>query len=119
MISGLILSLLLSHSLWLDMRMNTSLVLPLCLFFGMGAGLCSKKVPHYGIVLLMQGILVFILGYVYGPDMGAWTVMPALIIREGLFLKFMDLCVINRLLVLLILLGNRILFPFNRFLKET
>lgn len=118
MISGLVLSLALSHSVWLEMRINTSLVLPLCLAAGVWNGLYLKKVPQTVLVMLVQGILAVALLYAYGPDIGAWTVIPAALIREGLLLKFVDLSGINLMLVCLILLGNAALLPFHRFFKK-
>ncbi|NOX32793.1 MAG: hypothetical protein GXP56_03505 [Deltaproteobacteria bacterium] len=113
MISGLLLSLVLSHSFWIDMRINTSLVLPWCILAGVLAKLYCKNIPLTGLVLIVQGMLILVLLYSYGPDINALSVIPAIQIREGLFLKFMDLSLINFLLVLFILVGNIMLIPFK------
>lgn len=119
LISGLVLSLALGHSLWLEMRVNTALALPLCLAGGIWAGCFFKNRLSPGMMVLMQGVLGMVFLYLYGPDAGALAVVPASIVREGLFLNFADLSWINSLLAGLIVLGNLSFFPFTHVLKDT
>ena len=111
MVFGMILSLVLSHFVWIDMRINTSILLPLSIFAWTGAGIFLKKTPPAVLVLILQTGLAFSLIYTCGTDIGAWAVLPAVLTREGLFLKFMSLSFINLILVFLLLAGNMALLP--------
>ncbi len=116
---GMILSLVLSHSVWIDMRIKTSLFLPLSVLAWTGAGIFLKKTPPTLLVLILQVGLGIALIYTCGTDISAWAVVPAVLTREGLFLKFMGLSSINRVLIFLFLTGNVTLFIFPTPLKKT
>jgi len=118
MVSGLILSLGLSHFVWIDMRINTSILMPLSIFAWTGAGIFLKKTPPAVLVLILQAGLGIALLYTCGADMSAWAVMPAILTREGLLLKFMDLSFINLILFFSSWQGIWHFFPFPGPLKK-
>ncbi len=118
MLSGMILSLVLSHSIWIDMRINTSLFLPLSVLAWTGAGIFLKKTPSALIILILQAGLGMVLLYTCGTDISAWALVPAILTREGLFLKFMGLSSINPFLVFFFLAGNWTLISFPNSLKK-
>ncbi len=118
MVLGMMLSLFLIRSVWIDMRINTSLFLPLSVLAWTGAGVFFNKIPSAVLVLVLQAVLGLILMYTCGLDIGAWAVLPAALAKEGLFLKFMNLSSINYALIFLFLAGNLTLLTLPKPLKK-
>ncbi len=117
MVFGFIFSLILGHSLWLEMRVNTSLALPFFSLVGIGAGFLRIEDIPASLVLITQGIMVCLFSYIHGFDVMAWTIVPAALFRDGFFLNVISLLVINKILLCLIVLGNLSLVPFSKSFK--
>ena len=106
---GLILSVLADRSVWLEMRVNTGLLLPLAMAIAIIAGAFShRQVPVLAVVGL-EVVLFFLLFLVYGPDPQALLIIPASAFKEGFFLSALNLRTLNGILALVFLLGNGVL----------
>ena len=106
MVAGFLVLLLLSSSVWLEMRINTALVLPLFGLAGFAASLrwTGRIPPVTAVILQFSAVLLFFIRY--GIDAGVLSVMPAMLFQEGFYLHFLDNRITNLMLVILIGVGN-------------
>lgn len=105
-VAGFLALLLLSSSVWLEMRINTALVLPLFGLVGFAASLLwtDRIPPTLAVILQFSVVLLFFVRY--GIDAGMMSVMPAMLLREGFYLHFLSNSITNLVLVILMGLGN-------------
>ncbi len=101
-----LLALLLSQNVWLEMRIQVGKLIPwlvlLCIFLGL-----RKNVnAGFPAVLLLQGVLLLTFLVVYQFQWSALTVIPATLMREGLYLASLSLRKANVVLVLILASGN-------------
>jgi hypothetical protein len=115
--TGFLVLLLLNHSVWLEMRINTSLVLPVFTLAGFGVSLfLNRRFPVPAAVILQIAVLMLFL-FKYGFDFEVLSIMPALLFQEGFHLNFLNVQMVNMLLILLVVIGN-ITLLFNTKLRE-
>ena len=113
MVSGFVVLMLLTHSLWLEMRINTALVLPLFTVVGfMSAFFYKKNVPS-GVLIFLQGCVILLVLLNYHFDFGALAVMPAIWLREGFLLHSLDIREANIVLAVMVIFGNLALLTFR------
>lgn len=113
MVSGFVVLMLLSHSLWLEMRINTALVLPLFTVGGfMGSFFYKKNVPPC-VLLFLQGCALLLVLLNYRFDFGAIAVMPAIWLREGFLLHSLEIREANFVLTVMVIFGNFALLTFG------
>ena len=103
---GLILSILADRSVWLEMRVNTGLLLPLAAAAAIIAGTFSQRQVPVRVVIGMEVLLFFLLLLLYGLDPHALLIIPASAFREGFFLSALNLRTLNGILAAVFLLGN-------------
>lgn len=99
-------ALLLGMSVWIEMRFNVALFIPLC---SLGAVIAASKHdnrPDGWLWILPQAAAAMSFLGSYGLDTGAISVMPAVLLREGFGLYQLSLFQVNLLLVIVILAGN-------------
>ena len=106
LLAGFILSTFAGRSVWLEMRINTGLLLPLTTAVAIIAGTSSNKQVPAMVPIGMEIFLVLLLLLIYGFDPNALLVIPALTFKEGFFLATFDLRTLNSILGALLLLGN-------------
>ena len=105
--------MLLSHSLWLEMRINTALVLPLFTVGGfMGSFFYRNNVPPC-VLLFLQGCALLLVLLNYRFDFGAIAVMPAIWLREGFLLHSLEIREANFVLTVMVICGNFALLTFR------
>ncbi|MDR3630974.1 MAG: hypothetical protein P4L42_11615 [Desulfocapsaceae bacterium] len=109
LVAGLILSLLASRSIWLEMRINTGLLLPLAAVCTILTGFPARR--KRSCILGLEVLLVLLLLVTYGFDPRALLVVPAALFREGFFLQACDSRSINGILAGCLILGNSLLIP--------
>jgi hypothetical protein len=109
-LAGFILSILADTSIWLEMRVNTGLLLPLATGVGIVAGTFSNKQVPAIIAIGMEIFLVFLLLLAHGFDPHALLIIPATSLKDGFFLHTFDVRTLNGILAAVFLLGNGVLF---------
>lgn len=112
-ITGFLVLLILNASVWLEMRINTALVLPLFTFAGVAASFWYVKRIHPGIVIALQGSLFLFLLLKFHFEIEALTIMPAIWLREGFLLNFLEIHEANAVITSTVLFANLMLLPFK------
>ena len=100
-LAGLILAILLGHWVWLEMRLNVGLAIPLCTILFILAGLGGG-----GFVFLLDAVLVVVFLSLYGFRAGAAAIVPATLVREGFLASHPSLGWVNVILGILFSVGN-------------
>ena len=103
---GLLLAALLSQSVWLEMRIHVGKLIPWVTVVSIFLGLRKKVDSSFLVVLLLQGVLLLTFLFVYHFQWGALRVIPASLMREGIYLTGLSLQQANVVLVLLLAAGN-------------
>ena len=109
LLAGFILSILAGRSVWLEMRVNTGLLLPLAAVITIIAGTFSTRQVPAMAAIGMEIFLVCLLLLVYGCDPQALLIIPASSFKEGFFLSAFDVRTLNGILAAVFLVGNAIL----------
>lgn len=102
---GYLAAFILSRSIWMEMRTNTSLVILIMTVSGGVSGF-SKNLRFPKKLFWCVEILLIIVIYSIYKDFGAFMVIPAVKFREAFFLGFFSLPQANALLFLLMVIGN-------------
>ena len=110
LLTGFILSILAGRSVWLEMRVNTSLLLPLATTVAIVTGTFSNRQVPVTAAIGLEIVLVFLLLLVYGCDPDALLVIPAAAFKEGFFLSAFNVRTLNGILTAVFLAGNGVLF---------
>lgn len=113
-LAGGLSALLASRSIWLEMRINTGLLLPLGLVLGALAGLRGRACLARRRLWLWEALLLLAGAGLLGFDWPALQVVPACLLREGCLLPRLSLGQANALLVAGLLAGNALWFAFAR-----
>lgn len=103
---GFLLAVLLSQSVWLEMRIHVGKLIPWVVVILTFLGFRKKVNASFSVVLLLQGCLLLTFLVVYHFQWGALRVIPASLMREGLYLTRLSLEQANVLLVLTLAAGN-------------
>jgi hypothetical protein len=108
-LTGFILALLAERSVWLEMRVNTGLFLPVSTGLAAITGFISdRRIPAVSI-LVLEIFLVTLLLLNYGFDSRAMFVIPASIVREGFLPGSVTFKTVNTILAGLCFAGNSLL----------
>lgn len=113
MVSGFVVLMLLSHSLWLEMRLNTALVLPLFTAAGFILSFFSPRKAPPVVLIFLQGSVILLILLSYDFDFGAIAVMPAIWLREGFLIHSLGIREANGILAGVMILGNLALVTFR------
>ncbi len=81
---GLGLALVASAWIWLEMRVNLGLLIPLAAFFGGALAAAKRKAPSYLLFAATQCLLGAALLARCGFDPGAFRIIPVCLFREGI-----------------------------------
>ena len=111
-----LLAVLLGQSVWLEMRVRVGMVIPWFVLLFIFWGLRKRLRTTFFSVLLLQGVLLLTFLVAYHFQWGALTVVPATLVREGLYLTSLGLRQANVVLVLILAAGNAawLIPPFPR-----
>lgn len=118
LLAGCLLGLLADSWVWLGMRVNTGLLLPLGALLGGLAGLKKPWVATRHWLLAMQAALLAAAAGLLGFDRQALLVVPACLLREGCHLPGMSLNITNALLACWLLAGNALWLFLGRRLSQ-
>ncbi len=109
LLAGFILSILAGRSVWLEMRVNTGLLLPLVAVITIITGTFSTRQVPVMAAIGMEIFLVCLLLFVYGWDLHALLIIPASTFKEGFFLSAFDVRTLDGILAAVFLIGNGVL----------
>jgi hypothetical protein len=110
---GYLAAAVLGRSVWLDMRVNTSLIIPILSLSGAIWGFFKEPPLPRGWFPGLEVLLLAVFWFIY-RDPGALTVIPAIKLREAFGLSFLSLSEANTALVILLAAGNILVFAPNR-----
>lgn len=103
---GLLLSLLSASWVWLEMRVNTGLMIPVVTLVCMAMAVWKGNIFGYRIFIFFQILLMIAFVALYGFDPVALRVVPACLFREGFHMADMSMNVSNIILVAILVAGN-------------
>jgi hypothetical protein len=103
---GYFFALLLGRSVWVEMRFNLGLIIPVCTLACMLLFLWKRVCIRYSFFLFLElsSLIAFFLIYRFEPD--ALLVIPACLLREGCHLTWVSLYSINIVLGSILFTGN-------------
>ena len=108
-LAGLFLSLVLSRFVWLEMRVKTGLLIPVCaLGPAVFRGRAGRLLPGAGLwaILAVQGVLILLILAAGDFDPASLAVLPAALVRDGLGLSGVPLATLDWWLLGAVVLGN-------------
>ncbi|MBF0507599.1 MAG: hypothetical protein HQK57_01575 [Deltaproteobacteria bacterium] len=111
LIIGFLITILSNHWVWLDMRFNSGVIIPILVVLGGIIGLGTGLSVSFRVVLLLEAIFSAVWLIDYGFDLDALLVVPASLVRDGLRLRTLTLPEINLGLGLVVLAGNLAWLP--------
>jgi hypothetical protein len=106
LVLGYLLALLLGRSVWLEMRVNIGLAIPVCTLACILFSFWKRTTIRYAIFLFLELSLVVTFLFLYRFELDAFLVIPACLFREGCHLNFAGLGFINILLAVILFAGN-------------
>jgi hypothetical protein len=106
MTAGLLAVMLLDQWLWLEMRVNISILLPLAMLAGMLLAVFFKRTPTTAKALVAQSLCLLIFLYIYDFNFQALWVVPATWFREGFYLNGISIHELNWMLAAIFIVGN-------------
>ncbi|MBI5522782.1 MAG: hypothetical protein HY910_09150 [Desulfarculus sp.] len=118
LLAGCLLALLAGRWVWLGMRVNTGLLVPLGALLGGLAGLKKPLGAARPWLLAAQAALVAAAAWLLGFDRQALLVVPACLFREGCHLPGLSLTTTNALLASWLLAGNALWLVLGRRLDQ-
>ncbi len=113
LLAGFILSVFAGKSIWLEMRINTGLLLPLITVIAIFGGTLFKWGVSARVGVALEISLIILLLLAYGFDPKALLVIPASTFKEGFFLHGLSIFRMNCILAAVFFLGNCILLCGN------
>ena len=109
-VAGLLLALLSGQWVWLEMRVNTGLLLPATSMCSALAGGFFRRSPPAAVVFCLEFLVVLTLLAEYGVSVSPLLTLPGSLLREGFFFPTARLQTVNACLAVLLMLGNACLF---------
>jgi hypothetical protein len=103
---GYFLALLLGRSVWLEMRFNIGLMIPVCTLACILFSVWKRITIRYSFFLFLELLTVVTFLFVYRFEMDAFLVIPGCLLREGCRLNFVGLGFINIFLGIILFAGN-------------
>ncbi|MBI4799497.1 MAG: hypothetical protein HY794_12385 [Desulfarculus sp.] len=118
LLAGCLLALLADRWVWLGMRVNAGLLVPLGALLGGLAGLKKPLGAARPWLLAAQAALLAAAAWLLGFDRQALLVVPACLFREGCQMPGLSLATINALLASWLLAGNALWLILGRRLGQ-
>ncbi|MEI8172690.1 MAG: hypothetical protein WCH07_04300 [Deltaproteobacteria bacterium] len=107
---GFLLGLLSASWVWLEMRINTGLMIPSVTLVCLAIAAWKGNIFNHRIFLFSQILLMIAFVLLYGFDPVALRVVPACLFREGYQMMNMPLDTANSILVAILIGGNAFVF---------
>ena len=112
-LAGFFLALVLCQWVWLEMRVNIGLLIPVCMLLFVLVGFRRNLSLGFSSLLLIEGALALTLMVVYGFDITAFLIVPAALIRDGFYCRALSLERMNVILIIILLVGNTLCMAFQ------
>lgn len=109
-LAGLLLAIILSQWVWLEMRVSLGLIVPVGIVIGAVTGAFARSSNGLWGLLVPETAVAGLLVFLYRGDLAALTVIPAALLREGIFWPQLSLRAVNIVLVFLLAAGNLVWF---------
>lgn len=103
--AGFLTALFLEHWTWLEMRVNTSLIIPVVGGVGLITAFFLKKDLERKTFFLLE-IIFFISFIIIYRDFSAFAVIPAIMLKESFFIGTFPLSHLNYFIIGLLIMGN-------------
>ena len=118
LVLGYLLALLLGRSVWLEMRFNIGLAIPVCTLACILFSLWKRITIRYSVFLFLELLSVATFLFIYRFELDAFLIIPACLFREGCSLNFVGLGFINIILAVILFAGNFIwIFSRSSYLE--
>ncbi len=114
---GLLLALLSASWIWLEMRMNTGLMIPIMTLVCLAMAVWKGTIFNYKIFLFSQLLLAITFVFIYGFDPVALRVIPACLFREGFLMADMSLDNAN-IIIVAVFFGGNVFMPGEAAIKK-
>ena len=102
-LAGLIFSMALSQWVWLSMRFNIGLLIPLCTLIGMIISIKINSIKPV-LPLFLEGVLLVTILVIYGSLSPIFTI-PSSLLRDGIYLD-LTLKTMNAILITILFFGT-------------
>lgn len=112
---GYLLTSISSQWIWLDMRFNIALIIPILTLAGVLSGYLLKLSPGFWMVTGLEGLWFAITLIIYRADLSALSIIPAVTFREGFGIESLSLSQVNILLLIVLIFANSALIFSKRF----
>ncbi|HNX22516.1 MAG TPA: hypothetical protein PKG60_00610 [Spirochaetota bacterium] len=109
-IAGNIIAMIFNQWIFLEMRVNIALVIPLSTFIVLIVYHFSRIKFHLTVIFFLElifGLLVFLL---YNFSVESYRIIPASMFREGFHLNSLSLGEVNAVILLIFVIANFIIF---------
>jgi len=103
---GYFFALLLSRSVWVEMRFNLGFIIPVCTMACMLLFLWKRVWIRYPFFLFLELLLLIVFFLIYRFEPEALLVIPACLLREGCRLTSVSLYSTNIILAAILFAGN-------------
>jgi hypothetical protein len=103
---GYLLGLILSRSVWLEMRFNLGLMIPVCTLACMFLSTWKRITLRYSVFLFLELLTVVTFLFICRLELDALLIIPASLFREGFSLTMISLDFINIILGFILFAGN-------------
>jgi hypothetical protein len=114
---GLLLALLSASWIWLEMRMNTGLMISVMTLVCLAMAVWKGAIFNYKIFLFSQVLLAIAFVFIYGFDPVALHVVPACLFREGFQIADISLDNAN-IIIVAVLFGGNVFMPGEAVMKK-
>ncbi len=109
-ISGCIGSLIFNQWIFLEMRININLLIPVFSLGGIALYHIKGFKPGIRLFLILEIGLITLVSLLFGLNSDSYLIIPASMFRDGFFLTSLSLGEINLLLIAVFLAGNSLFF---------
>ena len=109
-LAGSIIAMILNQWIFLEMRVNINLVIPLFIFIGIAFYRFTRIRFNPKIIFFLQLIFGFLVCLLYNFSTESFFVIPASMFREAFFLNSLSLGEVNVFISILLIISNLIIF---------
>ncbi|HWI54546.1 MAG TPA: hypothetical protein VNT57_02530, partial [Desulfobacteria bacterium] len=103
---GYLLTEVIGQWIWLDMRFNIALIIPVLTLAGFLTGLSKKPALGTRCVTSLEVLWFLVTILIYWDDLSALTIIPAVLLREGFGIDSLSLSEVNILLLFVLISAN-------------
>jgi len=118
-IAGNILAMILNQWIYLEMRVNVNLVIPLSAISGIAVYHFSRIKFKLKIIFALELIFGLLVCLLYNFSIESYSIIPASILREGFLLTSLSLGEVNVIILLIFVIANFVLLKNLKWPSHT